>query len=176
MINAKFLDGIQSNNREAMKIVAQLMILAVKNQLQKSKSISMDDLKSKEIDKAIGNGIYQALFSMVNFDAEKECKQHIDGLMKAHSGKLEEPQLNKVFKAIIDKWANTPVVFKSDFLNDQFALKNIKRHKDTAHIAIVGSSEFKGVDSEKRKSHLQKITGLLKKEGYRFYEGLYLKA
>jgi len=105
-----------------MKIYDQLMVLAVRKQLQKSKAIYLKDLEAKELDRAIRNGIYQSLFATMNYDAEKACKQYIHDLTKSCPDVWEVPELTAEFDEVIEQWGSTPIVFKSEFLNEQFAL------------------------------------------------------
>ena len=85
----------------------------------------------------------------------------------------EDPELYSEIQKIHNQLEKKGVVFNSQFLNDQLRIGNLIWDKQTQCVRLKPSYDFTGLSNLDVRSHREKITSLLRKEGYRFDDFLY---
>jgi len=173
-----FLKAMLHNNQEAMKLYTKMVAIIVRNEMEQFHTDHIPDKLMPELNRAIRNGIYHAIFAMVNYESDDFCKGFIDYSYRLIPGYWEEPELLPEFRTLLDELSNVPVTFESLFLNEQYESGNIYVLPGTRYLRIKGSSDFSRVTKGDGKKHLNKITSLLRKEKYRHDDcaAAYIKA
>ena len=135
-----------------------------------------------ELNPLIREGIFNALFAIIQSDKDDYLKQYIGYHLQSIPDYWEDPELNEKLQAACDRLqaANSPereIRFKSEFLTEQYKLGNIYPAANGS-VQLLGAFDFKKVDYDHRKKHKDKITYQLRKEGYQYsyYHDGYLRS
>lgn len=166
-----FINALQANDLEAIKKISKLIALSVRNGIEGFHTTYLSDEQMKELNPLIRNAVYNALFALSHYDIDDNSRKYIEYQIAFLPDYWEDPELYPQFEKSISGLQNKQITFSSEFLNEQYRLKNIVYKQNTGCIQIEGSYNFVGVDYDKRKSHLNKIRTHLKKENYYYDNG-----
>lgn len=172
-MNNLFLKLLADNNQEGIKALSKIIAISVRNNIEDFHVEHLSDSQMKELNPLIRKGIYEALFTLANFDKNLYCKEWFSYLDKCVPPYWEESELDKTLAEIRDGFSEEKIIeFKSAFLNEQFKVSNVFYNRITGCIEIKPSFEFKQVPGAAHK-HRDKISSQLRKEGYVYMSSLY---
>lgn len=171
-MGSRFLEAMKHNDQDVMKTASMIIAQILKDELEDFRIKHIPKETTPELDDLIKNGIYNALFSLVNSDIDNSCLSNITDAMVKIPSYWEAPQLHSDLAQSLVKLSEDKVIFKSAFLNEQFKMKNIYRLPHIPCFRIKGSYEFNGVDYNDGKKHLAKIRSQLGNEQYVYDPGL----
>lgn len=168
------LIALQTVNEPYLKRVSKIIALAVRNELEGFHiAAHIRDSDMKELNTHIRNAVYTMILTVAKTDSEQHCRDVIAYLERQMPPYWEEPvvtdkELNKILKK---STSPKKPEFESAFLKAQFDLGNLFYNARTGCIEILGSYDFKEVPGDKR-SHRNKISAALRKEGYLYRAAL----
>lgn len=167
-----FIKLLAASDQAGMKIISQIVALSVRNNIENFHVRYLSDSQMKELNPLIRKGVYEALFTLANYNNNVYCQEWINYLARSIPSYWEEPELDKALKEIRD--GIPPYVeidFDSPFLNEQFKLGNLFYNARTGCIEIKPSYEFEDVIGNPHK-HRNKISARLRRERYSYMRGL----
>lgn len=166
----------ESNNQEGLKKITKLLALNVRDELEDFHVAHIPDTLMPELNIAIRNGIYNALFILANFEMDEVCRKYFNFLAKRVPEYWEDPNLLPELENVLAKF-DEEFHFQSAFLDEQYKMGNIQRLPNSNTFVLSPSFDFKEVDYHLRHKHRDKIRLALKKEkfGYDQAKGGYVK-
>jgi hypothetical protein len=171
-MNQLFFKALQESNLDLMKDFVKIIAISVRNEMEDFHVEHLSDMQMKELNPLIRTGIYNALFAIANYDKDQFSKDFFKFCATLVPTYWEEPELSSEFHDSLLKLNDVnPIVFRSEFLNDQYQIGNLFLNPKTRCLIIQGSYAFVNVEGDKHK-HRSKISSQLRKEGYSFIPGL----
>ncbi|RKR80726.1 hypothetical protein BDD43_0858 [Mucilaginibacter gracilis] len=171
-MNQIFSNALQENNLDLIKDFVKLIAMSVRNEMENFHVEHLSDGQMKELNPLIRTGIYNALFAIANHDKDEFCKIFLDFQATLIPAYWEEPQLGSEFQnSLLRLTTPQPVVFRSEFLNEQLQIGNLFLSSGNVCVKIKWSFNFANVEGDKHK-HRSKISSQLRKEGYSFIPAL----
>lgn len=169
----QLLFAFQDTDLAVLKQVTRIIAIVVRNNMEDFHAEgNLSDEQMARLNPLIREGTFNALFAIAHCDKDDSLKKYIDYHLQSIPDYWEDPELIDKLQAVCDRLqrANSPereIRFKSDFLTEQYKLGNIYLASNGS-VRLPGSFEFKGIDYDLRKSHKDKITYQLRKEGYQY--------
>lgn len=172
-MNNIFLKFLADNNQEGIKALSKIIAISVRNNIEGFHVKYLSDSQMKELNPLIRKGVYEALFTMANLENNISCKKWF-GLLTAYVPPYwEEPELDESLTKIRDRTLRKKTIkFKSEFLQKEVKIGNIFYNKITGCVEIKPSYKFRAITGDAHK-HRNKISALLRKEGYIYMPNLY---
>lgn len=153
-----------------MQHYAKVLAIFVRNEIEDFHIAHLSDKQMKELNPLIRNSLYNALHCISHYAYQENAKAYYDFQVERIPDYWEDPKLNSFLKkksAIKHK----PPQFKSDFLKEQLNNGNLTFDEKLNIIYIEGSYNFKNVADNKRHALRNKITNILRKEGFVYVAG-----
>jgi len=169
----QLLFAFQDTNLVVLKQVTRIIAIVVRNNMEDFHAEgNLSDKQMARLNPLIREGIFNALFAIVHSDKDDDLKKYIDYHLQSIPDYWEDPVLIDKLQAVCNKLqtANSPerkLQFKSEFLTEQYNLGNIYL-ANNGSVQLLGAFDFKDVDYDYRKSHKNKLTYQLRREGYQY--------
>ncbi len=166
------VQALDQGNPEGLKAFAMILSKSVRDEMEDFHVAQLSQEQMKELNHLIRNAVYNALFAISYSDRIPACAQEVNMMALTVPDYWEPPELKEAYKwEIGERLDNDSFKFTSAFLNEQFKIGNIFFNHKTWCIELKGSYEFKG---EFKDAHAlrDKITSLLRKEGYEYVASL----
>lgn len=168
------LNQLQNNDPEILQLVSSLIASGIKLQME-IEAIDNKTITKAQVNKLmpiIFRNIYNTFFALNTYETDINAERLIKGYIHSIPDEWTEPELYSFFSKQGDAVKKSIGVQQcaydqlSDFLKEQFDLKNIYLNEKWGSIEIKGSFALKGVNAEGRKKLQQKIAYHLKKNGF----------
>jgi len=159
------LKALRDNDLDILKHMSKIIALVIRNEIEDFHVAYLSDGQMKELNPLIRKGVYNAMYALVNQHKDSFSREYIEFFSKSIPDYWEDPVLIPKFK-YSNEATNPEITFKSEFLKEQYKLKNISYDPIKGFLQIRPSYEFADVEYNHRKRHRDKIRTQLIKANY----------
>lgn len=163
----KFLYSLVSNNLDGIRLMSKIIALDIRNQMENFHVDHLSDAQMKVLNPLIRNAVFNSLVALSHYP-HPPFNLRVDYNFASIPTYWEEPELTREYEVALEMLNELEIVFRSDFLNQEYELGNIYALENRRLIRLRGAFEFKGVDYKHKDKHRAKIVNHLHKDGYRY--------